>query len=252
MTVLPETNTAKTIRLFLCNSTSLGWEWLGETLVIENAVRRSDPPARQQGKLDCGIYVILYAWTLALGLDLSGFQGIEKKEQNNFVQTAVDIISLALQGHCSSAIIEAFLKCFKLVDLNAQIPINRQFDTTLGFHTPENLKNRVAFVNLQVKLDQHDPSLPPLEFIIQTIDTMDPEWAEYLWEKSVGELLENFELAQAVESSNGDANKRKSPDMSLGSSISLGSSVPSRRSIEDDGEISKKRKTGTNSRGRRE
>jgi hypothetical protein len=120
---------------------------------IAKRVAIGDPPARQaKGEgwgWDCGIYVILYAWAIALTLDISNFKNIPKDKRHDFATSAIDLITLALQGHASSAMIGAFLKCFKVVSEDDWIPSERQFDRTFPFLEEDSVARQIQRVRLQ-------------------------------------------------------------------------------------------------------
>jgi hypothetical protein len=57
-----------------------GWYRLNPNRTIVQPVVSRDPPARQLGGWECGVYVTIYASALALGLDISQFTGFQRSE----------------------------------------------------------------------------------------------------------------------------------------------------------------------------
>lgn len=221
-----------------------GWNDANKNLRIEKEVRSSDPPARQLGKLDCGIYVTLYAWALALGLDISGFQGVELNDKQRFIQTAVDIIRLALQGYCSSALIEAFLKCFGIVEPDAQIPTNREFDRTLAFLSEDSLRNHIATVRVQENIDGQGLDLPPVIELLEMISTVDASFTKQLWDKTVADMFVAYtEYNKKKQSSSSNSSVPSVPSNGSSPSIRISNSPPSKRSIEASGEVSARKRS---------
>ena len=192
-------NSQKMANLYREYLTALGWR-TDSGLQIDQTVKRFDPPARQpSGSFSCGIYVILYAWTLALGLDLSGFRSITSDRQLEFDKTAVELIILSCQGYCSSAIIEAFLKCFKVVKEDAVIPNARRFDRTFTFSDEYDVARRIARLRLQQDLDAQTDRYPPLDDILGVIDAMDPGFKKRsIWTLSIDQILTEFNTARLI------------------------------------------------------
>ncbi|KAI5358590.1 putative papain-like cysteine peptidase superfamily [Septoria linicola] len=181
---------------------ALGWGRSHPDAQMWAGATASDPQARQSGLWECGVYVIVYAWALALGLDVSDFRSLRRGERGDrFLSRAVDLIRLALQGYCSSALIEAFLKCFGVVPSGATMPVGRQFDRTVPFLTENALREHIARLRLQHDLPSD--GYPPLTEMLDTIRADNPGFfvEANLWERSTGEILEAYTNAVPLPSS---------------------------------------------------
>jgi hypothetical protein len=97
-----------------------GWYRLNPNRAIVQPIVSRDPPARQLGGWECGVYVAIYAWALALGLDISQFTGIPAIRGHAFEGEAVRLMGLALRGFVSSDLIEALMKCYCIVPQDAE------------------------------------------------------------------------------------------------------------------------------------
>jgi len=83
--------------------------------------------ALQPSTNECGYFVILNAWALALGLELN--PAVRLKWTRSFFDELYDVISLARLGHADWKLIFAFLRCHDIVR-NGSVPENRRFAQT--------------------------------------------------------------------------------------------------------------------------
>ncbi|KAI4917253.1 hypothetical protein J4E90_003760 [Alternaria incomplexa] len=83
--------------------------------------------ALQPSTNECGYFVILNAWALALGLELN--PAVRLKWTKSFFDELYDVISLARLGHADWKLIFAFLRCHDIVR-NGSVPENRRFVQT--------------------------------------------------------------------------------------------------------------------------
>jgi hypothetical protein len=180
---------------------TLGWQRLDPSLQVAQPLVVGDPPARQNNARECGIYVIIYAWALALGLDISNLSGIDAQRQHRFQTMAVDLITLSLQGHASSELIEAFLKCFDIVDQGAVISGGRRFDRTVAFQTEDDLSQHISRLRLQKDLEAH--GLPPMDVIRATVEAMTPDFfiENEIWVHGVEALQEAYDISRTIAAS---------------------------------------------------
>ncbi|KAI4938867.1 uncharacterized protein J4E92_000148 [Alternaria infectoria] len=83
--------------------------------------------ALQPSTNECGYFVMLNAWGLALGLELN--PAVRLKWTKPFFDELYDVISLARLGHADWKLIFAFLRCHDIVR-NGSVPENRRFTQT--------------------------------------------------------------------------------------------------------------------------
>ncbi|CAK4029290.1 Hypothetical predicted protein [Lecanosticta acicola] len=96
---------------------------------------------RQRYNWECSYYAVLFSWALALGLDVSNFHGVDNN-YGLFSRRLVPMLGLALQGFLDSDTIEAFLKCYRFIAPDAQIPPERRFARTVPFRAAASLETR--------------------------------------------------------------------------------------------------------------
>jgi hypothetical protein len=87
---------------------------------------------------------------LAFGFDVTGPYG----DNEQFLSDAVDLVNLALLGLINSNTIVAFLKYYKLVDLDASLPDERSFGTTIRIATSNDYSQRHARIRAKATLDK--------------------------------------------------------------------------------------------------
>lgn len=83
--------------------------------------------AQQPGSSECGYYVILNAWALALGLELN--PDVRLQWTHQFHRELLDVMHLARLARVDSRLIFAFLRCHNIVR-DGVIPHNRRFSRT--------------------------------------------------------------------------------------------------------------------------
>ncbi|KAI4652632.1 uncharacterized protein J4E79_008939 [Alternaria viburni] len=83
--------------------------------------------ALQPSTNECGYFVMLNAWGLALGLELN--PAVRLKWTKPFFDELYDVISLARLGHADWKLIFALLRCHDIVR-NGSVPENRRFTQT--------------------------------------------------------------------------------------------------------------------------
>ncbi|EAT78575.2 hypothetical protein SNOG_13950 [Parastagonospora nodorum SN15] len=86
------------------------------------------PSATQPSDNECGYYVILNAWSIALGLETNPDVCLDWSD--TFFRDLQDVIHLARIGRASSKFIYAFLRCYGYVK-EGKVSSDRQFDSTL-------------------------------------------------------------------------------------------------------------------------
>jgi hypothetical protein len=86
------------------------------------------PTPQQPTGDECGYYVILNAWSLALGLQPDPNANLDWSDQ--FFCDLLDVIHLARIGRADWLMIYSFLRCRGFV-LDGHVPIDRRFETTV-------------------------------------------------------------------------------------------------------------------------
>ncbi|KAH9881805.1 hypothetical protein J1614_000976 [Plenodomus biglobosus] len=81
--------------------------------------------SQQPGEAECGYYVILNAWILALGLEPNPDVRVDWSDE--FFMDLVNMIHLTRMGLTDWALIHAFFRCRNLVR-RGEVPINRRFE----------------------------------------------------------------------------------------------------------------------------
>ncbi|KAF2212520.1 hypothetical protein CERZMDRAFT_84204 [Cercospora zeae-maydis SCOH1-5] len=231
---------------FLQALSVFGWDRADPALVVAPAVRRSEPAARQVEKWECGLYVIVYAWALALGLETSiaTFTGISR--QRDFVARAAELVNLSLQGYCSSKTIEAFLKCFQVVGPTAATAPGRDFERTIPFRTENDLRLHVA--RSRIKHELQAEGSPSLTVLLEVIRRSNPTIESSLFDFATGEVLEEYAKASSLHDVGSEAPwVEMGPDSVVESARADrdGQAASHKRGHEDEGrEQSSKRRQG--------
>lgn len=121
------------------------WDKTGtSSFGISDHVESARTEAKQRRHWECGLYVILFAWAYALGLNTDMFLDIPEERYSHFEAQAVELINLAIQGQANSRMIEAFLKCFGFTQQENIVPGDRHFDNTRPFMTFDDLNRHIA------------------------------------------------------------------------------------------------------------
>ncbi|KAI8942285.1 hypothetical protein NX059_000364 [Plenodomus lindquistii] len=93
------------------------------------------PSSQQPNQSECGYYVILNAWILALGLQPNPDARVDWNDQ--FFEDLLNVVHLARMGQADWALISAFLRCRDLVQAGGQVPADRRFSKTKDLRTEE-------------------------------------------------------------------------------------------------------------------
>ncbi|KAH9874345.1 hypothetical protein IAQ61_003534 [Plenodomus lingam] len=90
------------------------------------------PVSQQPTQSECGYYVIINAWILALGLQPDSSVRVDWSDE--FFEDLINLIHLTRIGKADWALIYAFLRCRRLA-LRGEVPIDRRFDTSYELRT---------------------------------------------------------------------------------------------------------------------
>lgn len=188
-----------------------GWDGTpGDTNVI-TGVAVDQRCGRQTAHWTCGIHTILNAWAHALGLALPATDArgqpavIASGRGADFVNRAVDIIRLAVQGYMDSDTIHAFFECFGFIEPGQAVAANRTFTGTIPFLGPMNLAEHVAMLHLETRLEQARTDsiegVPPpgitIGSMLDTIREVGDDLVGSVLELSFDYLLPMFRTLQA-------------------------------------------------------
>ncbi|KAF2845505.1 hypothetical protein T440DRAFT_511574 [Plenodomus tracheiphilus IPT5] len=91
---------------------------------LHNWTRNIIPVSQQPSEAECGYYVILNAWILALGLQPNPRVRVDWSD--GFFENLMDLVHLTRMGYTSWDLICTFLKCNDLV-LLSEVPNDRRF-----------------------------------------------------------------------------------------------------------------------------
>jgi hypothetical protein len=100
------------------------------------------PASKQPSDNECAYYVILNAWTLALGLQPNPDVHIDWSDR--FFRDLLDVVHLARMGKVNWLIIYAFLRCYGFVH-DGVVPEDRRFEATAEVRNDsENFLGRIV------------------------------------------------------------------------------------------------------------
>jgi hypothetical protein len=126
---------------------------------------------RQTGGWECGIHTVMNGWAIALDLPITA---VLAQRNQAFLGHAVTLINLAVKGMLDSRTIEAFFKCYGLVQPGGQVDASRHFDRTVTLRNDSEINRRIQQVRLEAELNvlrQTDPSIVDLETLLTAAGT---------------------------------------------------------------------------------
>lgn len=144
---------------------AFGWPQRDQTSALPPATDPRHRGRQTPHSQECGILIVLFSWAHALGLDFSAFGTIRASERANFQRQAPELINLALRGDVGSETIAAFLRCFRIVAPNVQVPANRQFGGMVTFRSTNELTEHIARTRIiedVTRMQETNPELGPL------------------------------------------------------------------------------------------
>lgn len=108
------------------------------------------PCAQQPTETECGYYAIIFAWALALGLELNPHAAPIWDE--SLFQEVLDIAHLARLGLVDWTLIHNFLRCHRFV-LNGAVPERRRFEQSEQLLTSADWNHRSGRLREQEDMD---------------------------------------------------------------------------------------------------
>lgn len=147
-----------------------GWNNANNT--IANVVSLPTNMTRQNQNWECGIHVVLTGWAYALGLNLTLTPLVKGAVYGRFLQQAMHMINLALQGCIDSKTIKAFMDCFGFIQAGQTMSPSRTFDRSLPLPTMGDYLQHNAGVRITTDLDirrASDPSIPTLANLLESL-----------------------------------------------------------------------------------
>ncbi|SMY26104.1 unnamed protein product [Zymoseptoria tritici ST99CH_1A5] len=148
------------------NLIAFGWDRHRTNIPDGDAPRAQ--AMRQRNDWECGIHTVVNAWAIALGLTITR-TGEQPLENARFLRRGIELINLAIQGHLDSRTIEAFLRCFELVEAGARVALARQFAATVPLPDVNVLECRIQRIRLEAELAtlrQINPDIAQLDVLL--------------------------------------------------------------------------------------